>query len=1148
MIAAQQAAAILSRVLEYLHMSLRRAALLGVSLQAIIAAPSFAQVTIDTATTEAVSTSTADNGAPADLEITSSGSIALEESPGVTAVTVDSSNSFTNDGSIEITNSNDVVGLRIRPGLSSTISGAGSISIVDDYEREDTDDDGDLDGPLATGSNRIGVLLEEGGALTGDVSLGFVSVIGNDSAGVSMRSALDGNFETLSTVVVVGSNTIAIDLREDLSGDLRVSGGVSAQGEGAVGVNVAGAVSGEFQINSSLTATGFTSTTISNYADPDELDEDDTPISERRDPDDLLNGGSALQIGNSLSRGLLINGAATGGTDPTDDEKDVVQDFNENRTTGSVSSYGSAPALLLSAPSGGGSDLVLGLVRESVRDTLDDDEDEDTSEIIGVFDYNYGLMNRGTISGVGVNIGFDATALRIEGAADGATSTIIAGGILNTGTITATAYEADAVAILLGSGSQAPQLVNSSAITATTYTEGQDASTGILIGAGAALPVLTNSGSITATVRGYDGSPTAIQDLSGTLTSFTNQSRISAGYIDDDAEDDVTSGLGRAVALDFRSGSGITVTQTDVVDNSRIYGDILLSSGDDTINLLSGLIQGDVEFGAGADRLNISSADYVGNLSFGGSSANIVLSSGANLYGTLELGVAAPIINVASGSVFEGIISGGTQTGGQLNVSDATFNNLTTESLQLDSLNLEAGAMVAIYVDAEDSSATQSRLLVDGAANIASDVVFTPRFYNFTREAFTVRVLEAGQLVLGGSIEDMLDDSTPFFFDLSLQSNEAENTIDLVGQIKTAESLGLNARQTNAYESVIDLVLTSDDAASALAAIDNAGGFQRTYSDLLPSQDATVLRVLASNATSGFGATARRLNLVSDAPDTSRGIWAEQFGVFQTIDSTAAANGVSTGGYGVALGMELAANRSGAFGLFGSLESVESEEHGRSFAPLNISNKSIGAYGGVRLGDLRLNSSASYGFLEFISNRQYELGGADQSGRAEWSGGVANANLSATYSVDAGRLSIHPFIAADYTVLNQDGYIEASTTDSPFSLNASESSSGLATGSAGARLTARWGDKASLEFAPELTLGYRSVLSYSAADAEYQFSGGSGVEVFTAGEDAEPEDAILAGVGLKLSNEFLDFVVGYDAEIGENSLTHYGSIALRAVF
>ena len=116
----------------------------------------------------------------------------------------------------------------------------------------------------------------------------------------------------------------------------------------------------------------------------------------------------------------------------------MVQDFNENRINGSVTSYGSAPALLIQSVDGGaGGAITLSRVRETILDTLDDDKDNNLTEVIGTFNYDYGFMNRGTITGNGLNVGFNSTGLKIAGSADGTHSTSIQGGIFNGGTITA---------------------------------------------------------------------------------------------------------------------------------------------------------------------------------------------------------------------------------------------------------------------------------------------------------------------------------------------------------------------------------------------------------------------------------------------------------------------------------------------------------------------------------------------------------------------------------------------------------------------------------------------------------------------------------------------------------------------------------------
>ena len=103
-----------------------------------------------------------------------------------------------------------------------------------------------------------------------------------------------------------------------------------------------------------------------------------------------------------------------------------------------------------------GGAITLSRVRETILDTLDDDKDNNLTEVIGTFNYDYGFMNRGTITGNGLNVGFNSTGLKIAGSADGTHSTTIQGGIFNGGTITAQT----AFVIFAGSGSGAMTVPN----------------------------------------------------------------------------------------------------------------------------------------------------------------------------------------------------------------------------------------------------------------------------------------------------------------------------------------------------------------------------------------------------------------------------------------------------------------------------------------------------------------------------------------------------------------------------------------------------------------------------------------------------------------------------------------------------------------
>jgi uncharacterized protein with beta-barrel porin domain len=985
--------------------------------------------------------------------------------------------------------------------------------------------------------------------MNGSINLkaGSISVEGNNSAGVSLQSAVNGNYRQKASIGITGDNSIALDIQQNVSGNVQIGGATNALGQNSQGVRLLGNVGGEFMIDGSVSATGFTSTSVSNYVDPDELEPGDPTSAEILDPEDLLTGGSALTVRGNLARGVLINGAATGGADPTADVKDVVQNFNENRTTGAVTTFGSAPAFLLQPLDGAsGQNITLGLVRESVTDTLDDDDDDNIDEIIGVFDYDFGFINRGTIGGNGHNTGFAGTGLKIAGSADGTHTTTISGGVFNSGSIFGVAFEADGIGIDFGAGATTPQLVNQGTISATVATETTHDAVAVLIRPGANLPSLTNNGLISSNVRGYDGDSVAIRDLSGTLTNVRNNSRIASGFTDDDADDDITSGLGRAIAIDLSANTvGATLTQSDAVDNTRIFGDILFGSGNDRADLLSGEVLGKIDFGAaGSDTLNINSAKLTGDAVFHGGANNVSLNSG-QMIGALTLGNANSTLNFTNGSAYAGAI---TSTGGTVNmlVDNSTMNNSADGTLNVATMNLQNNAKVGFVID-NARIAGNVPIFNAGTANIAANTTFTPIFEEFQNQAFTLRVLNAGALNLAGPVANMLNAQSPFLFDVELSRPAATNSLELAFRVKTADELGLNTRAADAYDAVLDLAEENSTVGAAITSLPDQAQFLRGWNDLLPGQDAAIVQVLASNATAAFGATAHRLDLISEKPDAPGGAWAEEFGVYHDSDPTLDRLGVSGGGFGVAAGVDLLSTGTALIGAYSALESLELEEKGRAAAPLNVSQTSLGLYGGWRSGNLAANGATSIGFSKFSSDRTISVGTLADRAKAEWDGTTYTAAGRVSYTQPIGWVDVKPYVAADYISFKEDGYQE-STTNEDLAIIAGDSESTLATASAGLNIAAHlWADDAYV-FSPEIRAGYRSILSWDNSAASMRYAGGSAGTTFTLDPGGEPEDAFVGGLGLNVDSQFLNIKLGYDAEFGETTTTHYGSITLRMAF
>src|SRR5262249_23747287 len=161
-----------------------------------------------------------------------------------------------------------------------------------------------------------------------------------------------------------------------------------------------------------------------------------------------------------------------------------------------------------------------------------------------------------------------------------------------------------------------------------------------------------------------------------------------------------------------------------------------------------------------------------------------------------------------------------------------------------------------------------------------------------------LRVLNAGSLNIAGPIAGMLNAQRPFIYAMSLSQNG--NGIDLSMRVKTAAELGLNGRSASAYAGVLGLLAADPTLGAAFTNISQGNVFTRAYADVLPGPNTDVSEVLAADQTAAFGATARRLDLVSDKPEAPGGAWLQEFGVYHAAGNDSASLGVSGGGFGVA--------------------------------------------------------------------------------------------------------------------------------------------------------------------------------------------------------------------------------------------------------
>ena len=1141
----------------------------GCSLLCLVYGNAAWALDIDEPTTTPATTST-----DGEVTITEDGEIDISGQAGTAAVTVDSDNDVTNDGAVIAEDTDDVTGIRVLPDTVSTITIGGTIQLDETYEREDEDEDGDLDGPLASGRNRTGILVEPGGTLTGDILLGQGSSIiveGNDSAGVLVGSVLDGSFISDGSISVTGDNARGLSFAQEVTGDILLSGNLSAQGANATGVAVTGPIGGAFTIEADVVSSGFVATDRSNYVSPSNEDEDTPPLDERLDADDLYDNDSAVTITGSVSGGVLINGAVddfTSAEDAEDETKDTLDDFDENRSTGSIRSFGSGAALQITTQTAD-EDVVLSPVFETVRDTLDDDEDEDTTEALATFQLDQGLINRGSILANGLNVGFAATAVDISGSDTGAGRVIIEGGILNTGSITSTAFEANSVALNLGAGTVVGSLENSGSIIANVATRENHTGTAVRVAEGVELTEITNDGIIRGLASGDGAAVSAISVESASLTSVTNTGTISAFFTSDSqASEGVSPGFARA--LDFSTLSqDITLTQdkaTPVDDRNGdgeinssdvpepvLRGDVVFGSGNDTFHLLDGGLTGDVYFGSGSADFEIRSASVTGDTWFEGTASSLTISS-STYTGDIQFGSGMVDALVRNGSVVEGDLFSDAASDVALSVQDATINFLRNTDLTLTSFSVTGDSELGFEIDPQALRDTPY-INVLGSATIGDGTIITPTLTSFAASDFSIDLVQATQLTFEGELAGAQIANLPWIYTAELTQDD---TLSIDFQLKSAEQLGLDANQANAYQAVLQVAEDRDDLGLAISSVTDSKRFMQAYNLLLPQRTDASTRYLETQFNGAYGALRNHFDLARLAPGERSSFWIQE--TFAHLDRSESDQtpGYNGRGVGFAMGADRPWLGLDMVGIMLTYSDGKFEEKTGGAKPVNTNSLGIGAYVMERFGPVDLQVAGQYADLSFSSKREIVVEDFQSNVSGDWGGSAMSASATASSELGSGLFRATPYASLDYISLEQDGYSETGTAGLGLEIGSAESD--RLTASAGVGFAAVWqprtgrGAYSSLSegYAGSGTvslgadIGYRSVMSSTPYRAEANFIGYDEVFAIEAQEDAG--EAVTAGISLIGFSDILSAKLGLGTEISDDMTAYTANASVKVRF
>lgn len=941
---------------------------IGAILVTAAAVPSSAETVISTAVTTPQSTSTS-----GDIRISSAGSVKPANG---TAVTLNTNNYVRNEGTIQITGANDSTGILANSGVTGEITNSGTISIDETFTPTDADNDGDLDGLFAQGSNRFGIRVLGPGTFTGNISHngGTITVEGNQSAGIAVDGTLAGNLNVIGGVKVLGNDSVGVRAG-DVSGNVAFrTGTIEAQGANSVGVALNGDIGGALVIQNTIQTTGYRYTQVP--ADTSKLD-----------ADDLLQGGSAVVIAGNVAGGILFDARpADNDANDTDEDDDGIPDANE--TTSTILTLGSAPAVQIGSSTEA---TTIGAVANAG---------------------GRGLVVKGSITGNGLYKGVAGNGMTIGGLGHAVN---IAGGMTVTGTIAAGANDANATALRIGAGGTVPVVDVSGTVSSTGGGTASTGSRAIVIDAGGTVNTIRNTGVIRASRSGDQGTATAILDSSGTVSLIENSGTL--GVIGAAALGD------KAVAFDLRAnGSGATVRQLAVTSGTAptILGEMLFGAGNDTLDVADGSVIGAAKFGGGNNVLALSGdAVMNGAVTFGAGADILTLSGTSALVGNVDFGGGADMLTLSGTSSLTGQLLNSAGTAVTLGAG-TSLNAANLGTVNLASLTTGTNSRLGVTID----SATDTSTLYDvaGGVNFGTGTTLDITLVSLADVAGTYKVLEAGTLMGASNLVTSVG-SIPFIFDSSLVTT-TPNEVSVTIRQKTADELGINASEGSILSAVLNAADADDLIAGVFLGVEDSEGLQAALQQMLPDHAGGAFET----ATRGSRLT-NRLFTDPQAPLVRRGtlgFWAQQvaWGGSKSIGATSS---YELSGWGASGGVETAVGPLGSFGL--SVAYLAGKDgKGIGDNELVSSQYEGGAYWRAALGPIRAFARATAGTIDFEGSRFFSatINNSLVSRQADgkWKGRIFSGAAGVSYDAQVGPISIRPTASVEYYSLKEKGYTE----------------------------------------------------------------------------------------------------------------------------
>lgn len=1087
----------------------------------LVAAPAFGQVEITDDRTTAVDTATAsDTGTPSDLTIASGGSVTLETAG--PAVTLNSDNDLINAGSISMVDVDNGTAVLLQGGADRNYTQSGSISVVENFDQDNTDDDAFADTPFASGTSRTGILISGASPFVGNVSIEDAATIlveGNDSFGIDLSNTplgagLDGDLDLGGRISVTGDNGAGVRVGSAITGDISNNGLVEIRGNNSGAFDIAADIGGGFANAGTITNNAYRFQTRATFNPNAAADRTDLGA------EDLGQAASAITVNANIARGINLTQRTTTTTDA--DGNEVVTVVG----TSNIVHASSTPAILID---GEGTPLMIGTVSAITDPTA---AGFDADEL-------FAFINLGTLTSAGLYDDFDATALSI-------TDATLDGGIRNTGTMQVDTFVGaverpiDGVTlgtgiarvIVLGDNAIADRLNNSGIIIARAseavdevYFDAENiptprpgVATAIDIAATAQMTSLENDGTISAVLIGRNGTATVVQDASGTLSDVINRGNIAALATNSDADGEQETDF-TLVAFDLsNNSSGVTFLQERQADDDlsddvipvapNLLGDILLGSGNDSFTSTAGAIFGDLDFGAGDDVLSLTDTTYSGALSN------------------------------QDGLIIESVNSDVTISSNMpVDITSASFDETSSFSPLIDGATGEAAALQAT-----------------GAISFANGAQVTPLLRNLINADVvggvspTFLIASASNLTVGdlGALNNQDDGSFLFDTSYAVENNALVITVDL----RDATALGLDRSQIGidqtAFVATLQALQTNTELGNEVANLGSAGEFYAAYNQFLPEFSAAARQFVLANSDGATGAVGNHLDAARRSQDKPGGAWIQEFAYFADRELAGISEQYRGEGFGFTGGLDTALGPFHAVGVNFGFASTEIEDVVGVDEPLDVTTLLAGLYAGYARGALGIDAYLGGGYNQFEQNRRVQVGDFLGSSEGDWDGTHLTASLRAGYDVEFGkRYWARPVVSLDYLRLSENAYSETGDLGVALSIEQRTSEVGSVSGLLNFGATFE-GERTWIR--PSIRVGYRNEFLSDPVLTSYRFAGITDALLAQTTSADFPSSGMLIGFSLAAGSGFSSVGFDFDSDIRDGFIRHTGRLVVRLLF